>query len=103
MWEGPGAREAMGISPRLSALFSSFLFLNLFFIDIVELYKCHKILCTQSIQTEKKANLNILTRLKHAKDPMILTLKNNMLMVSNLPTLYHHKNVSKIQLEIWWT
>lgn len=36
---------------------SSFLsFFNLFFIDIVELYKCHKILCKQSIQTEKKAN-----------------------------------------------
>lgn len=67
MWEGPGAREAMGISPRLSALFSSFLFLNLFFIDIVELYKCHKILCTQSIQTEKKSKLKYINQIKACK------------------------------------
>lgn len=36
----------------------------------------------------KKANLNILTVLKHAKDPMINTLNHNMLMIPNLPTSY---------------
>ena len=67
------------------ALFS--LLFNLFFIDIVELYNRVIKQYKQSLQIEeKKANVNILTRRKHVKDPMINTLNNNMLMVSNLPT-----------------
>lgn len=70
---------------------------NLFFIDIVELYNSVIKYYKQSLQIEgeKKANLNILTRLKHAKDPMINTL-NNMLMVCNLPTIGSLYSVTKI-------
>lgn len=45
----------------------------------------------------KKANLNILTRLKHAKDPMINTLNHNRLMIPNLLTSY---SVIKILVNI---
>lgn len=74
----------------------------MFFIDIVELYNSVIKYYKQSfqIEREKKANLNILTRLKHAKDPMINTLNNNMLMVYNLPTIGSLYSITKILVNI---
>lgn len=75
----------------------------MFFIDIVELYNSVIKYYKQSLQTEgEKSKFKYINQIKACKKSNDKHIKNTMLMVSNLPTSYCHKNISKHLFEIWW-